>query len=105
MGYISASDQLTVTTATDLKGAAADLQEHARRLRLLIQAYADVLGPVDDLDRPETWAGQFADTFGQTRRGWHDGLTTGGDAVLTMISMLNSDAFELQTRAQKAGSH
>ena len=38
MGYINESDQLTVTTAADLNGAAHDLQDHARRLRLLIPA-------------------------------------------------------------------
>ena len=105
MGYINESDQLTVTTAADLNGAAHDLQDHARRLRLLIPAYDSVLGPVDRLDNSDTWAGQFADTFGQTRSGWHGGLNDGLRALDIMISTLTSDAAELEFRATKAGGH
>jgi uncharacterized protein YukE len=103
MGYISADDQLTAKTAAELNGAAADLREHARRLRTLIPAYQSVLDPVRQLDTPDTWAGQYADSFGKTRSGWETGLYTGIRAVEAMISSLNSDAFELEDRARKAG--
>lgn len=103
MGYISADDQLTAKTAAELNGAAADLREHARRLRTLIPAYQSVLGPVAQLDNSGTWAGQYADTFGRTRTGWQNGLDSGIRAIETMISTLTSDAVELENRALKAG--
>jgi hypothetical protein len=103
MGYIGPNDQLALTTASDLSGAAGDLREHARRLRLLLPAYHGLVSPVSALDNNDTWAGPFPDQFGVTRRGWERSLSTGVGDIEQYIRNLETDAAELELRASNAG--
>lgn len=103
MSYIDPGNQLALTTPSDLKQAADDLRDHARRLSRLLPAFEGVLRPVDELDTPDTWAGPFADHFGTVKGGWKVGLQNSFAAIRDMVHSLNSDAAELDARAAKPG--
>ena len=104
MPHINPGDQLAVTAPGDLKQAADDLREHARRLYQLMSSLEGVLQPVDVLDNPNTWAGPFADNFGTIKSGWKHGLQSAFYAIRTMMQSLDADAAELEARASKPGS-